>query len=279
MNEVLIKIKFLLPSLPKAEKKVATFLTERPEEFRSMTLALLSQESGSSEASIIRLCRRLGFDGFSAMKRAYLANFVDINPKIALDVNPDDGVQEIYKKVVQNNIKTMQDTGALISSEYELAVNAILAAKSIHFFGVGDAYATGLLGHMKFNRLGIGGSAHSDVMMQLSTASMLGEHDIAIAVSYSGASETVVKAMKVAKVGGATTIAITKSSKSPLLKYIDINLFISTEDFTVGKDIVANRMADLTIIETLYVAVLTKSNRDNALFIRKSQKAIDLNKM
>ena len=68
---------------------------------------------------------------------------------------------------------------------------------------------------MKFNRLGIGGSAHSDVMMQLSTASMLGEHDIAIAVSYSGASETVVKAMKVAKVGGATTIAITKSSKSP----------------------------------------------------------------
>ena len=87
------------------------------------------------------------------------------------------------------------------------------------------------------------------------------------------------QAMKIAREAGATTICITKMGKSPLLKYTDINLFIATDDLTVGKDIVSRRVADQAIIDALYLGVLTKSTQDRAAWIRKTQKAIDNNKI
>jgi DNA-binding MurR/RpiR family transcriptional regulator len=186
---------------------------------------------------------------------------------------------DILKKVFQNNMQTLNDTLALVSDNYTKALEALLKAKTIHFFGVGDAFVVGQLAHMKFSRLGLGGSAHSDVMLQLIAASSLTKDDVAFAISYSGGSRTTVQVMKAAKEAGATTICITKMNKSPLLKYTDINLFTATIDLTVGKDIISRRVADQAIIDALYLGVLTKSDQDCASFIRKTQKAIDYNKI
>ncbi len=149
----------------------------------------------------------------------------------------------------------------LISTLYEAAVQALLEAKSIHFFGAGDSAAICQLFYFKFHRLGIPGSAQQDAVMQLIEASNLGPGDVAIAISYEGKSRTVVNAMRVAKERGATVICITKMSKSPLLKLSDINLFIATSDVTVGKDIVARRMAEQMIVDTLYLTLLVRQKK------------------
>ena len=63
MNDLFVRIRFLIPTLPRAEKAIAEALLDNPEAITVMTLAELAKESGSSEASIIRFCRRLGFRG------------------------------------------------------------------------------------------------------------------------------------------------------------------------------------------------------------------------
>lgn len=279
MNDILVKTKFLLPTLSRAEKLVAKYLLDNPEAIRNMTLLILAQETGSSDTSIIRFCKRLGYDGFSSFKQSFMEAAVDENKTITQEISSNDSMIDILNKVFKHNIETLNNTLALVSEDYSKALEALLKAKSVHFFGVGDAYIVANLAYMKFSRLGYSGSAHSDVTLQLITASLLSENDVALAISYSGASGNVVKAMKVAKEAGATTICITQMNKSPLLKYTDINLFISTSDLTVGKDIVSRRVADQAIIEALYLGVLTKTERDSALFIKKTQKAIDLNKI
>lgn len=279
MNDILIKTRFLLPTLPRAEKLVAKYLLDNPDSIRNITLLILAQETGSSDTSIIRFCRRLGYDGFSSFKQSFMEAAVDENKTITQEIYSEDSMIDILNKVFKHNIETLNNTLALVSEDYSKALEALLKAKSVHFFGVGDAYIVANLAYMKFSRLGYGGSAHSDVTLQLITASLLSENDVALAISYSGASDNIVKAMKVAKDAGATTICITQMNKSPLLKYTDINLFISTSDLTVGKDIVSRRVADQAIIEALYLGVLTKTERDGASFIKKTQKAIDLNKI
>ena len=279
MNDILVRIRFLLPTLPRAEKAVAEYLLNEPETVRGATLALLSQECKSSDASVIRFCRRLGFDGFSSMKQSFLEALVDENDTFTEEVCAEDSMEEILRKVFLSNTRTLQDTLALVSDDYTRALEALLEAKSVHFFGVGDAFAVCELALMKFTRLGLMGSAHSDAMLQMVTASSLGEGDVAFGISYSGGSRTTVQAMKLAKEAGATTICITKMSKSPLLKYTDINLFTATDDITVGKDIVSRRVADQAIIDALYLGVLTKSRQDRTVYIRKTQKAIDNNKI
>ncbi len=279
MNEILVRIRFLLPSLPRAEKLVAQALIENPEAVLRFTLADLARETGSSDASIIRFCRRMGYNGYTELKQAIIAAIADGDEIFAEEVSKDDSMKEILKKVFQSNIQTLTDTLSLASDNYQLALKAFLEAKSIHFFGVGDAAAACQLAYMKFARLGIPGSAHSDVMLQMMAAGSLGVGDIAFAVSYEGRSRTIVDAMAIAKSLGATTICITKMNKSPLLKVTDIPLFTAVSDLTVGRDRVTRRVADQAIMDALYLGVLTKSGKDFSKYIKKQQKAIDFNKM
>lgn len=279
MKDLLVRIRFQLPSLPRAEKVVAEALIDNPEAITNLTLAELAAETGSSDASIIRFCKRMGFSGYTDFKNAFIsADYEELETDTVSSSDKED-MTSILKKVFQGNIQTLMDTLSLASSNYEEAVEAMYNAKSIHFFGVGDAYAVCLLAHMKISRLGITGSAYSDVMQQLITAGNLGPQDVAFAVSYEGRSKNVLEAMKMAKKNGAKTICITKMSKSPLIKLTDIALFISISDLTIGREKVTRRVADQAILDALFVGISAKKGKAAAMRLQQSQKAIDTNKI
>lgn len=278
-ENILVYLRFLLPTLPSAERKVAQCLLGNSEIAISSTLAILAQVSGTSEATVIRLCKRLGFDGFTDMKKSYVYAIIDENKTLTQEVEANDSFFEIFNKVCESNSKILKDTLELFSQDYEKALDAILNANTLHFFGNGDAIVVAKLAQMKFERLGLHGSAHSDVIMQYITAGGLKSGDVALSISYSGASTSVVNTTKIAKEMGATTICITKINKSPLLKHTDINLFTATSDFTIGKDIIAKRVADQAILDALYLGYLTKKQEDFSQKLRDTQKAIDNNKL
>ena len=279
MNELLVKIRFLIPSLPRAEKAFAQALLENPEAITQLTLAAIAAESGSSEASIIRFCKRMGYHGYSGLKEAFTAAIAEGEEIHEEGIEETDGIEVILKKVFQSNVQTLQNTMVLANDGYQAALDAIISAKSIHFFGVGDAFAACQLAFMKFCRLGIPCSAYSDVMLQYITADNLRPGDVALAISYEGRSRNVVQAMKIAKLRGATTISITKMNKSPLLKYTDISLFTSVSDLTVGRDKVTRRVADQFILDVLYLGYITKTKRDYSKRLKRTQTAIDCNKL
>jgi len=185
----------------------------------------------------------------------------------------------ILKKVFQSNMQTLTDTLSLATPSYEHALNAMVNAKSIHFYGVGDAYVVCLLAHMKLCRMGVASSAYSDVVLQLNSAANLGPGDVAIAISYEGRSKNVVESMKVAKEKGATTISITKMNKSPLIKLSDIVLYISTSDLTIGREKVARRVSDQAILDALIVGMTLRKSKEYNSHIKMVRNAIDRNKI
>jgi len=284
MNELLVKINFLIPTLPRAEKAFAQAILENPEALANMTLAEAARETDSSDASIIRFCKRLEMHGYADLKReiAVAAAVSAENDEEQPDnrVSHNDDMQAIMKKVFQSNVQTMQNTMVVANEEnYNRAVDALLDAKSIHFFGVGDAFAACQFAYMKFSRLDISCTAESDTMMQFIRASGIGSGDVALAISYEGRSRNVVQAMAVAKKRGATTICITKMSKSPLLKYVDIPLFIAISDLSIGRDKVTRRVADQFIMDALYLGFLSKSKKDYAQLLKHNQQIIGFNKL
>lgn len=279
MNDLLVKIRFMLPSLPRAEKAFAQGLLDNPEAITQMTLAEIARETGSSEATIIRFCKRLGYAGYSSLKKEFTMNIAEGIAIQEEDISAGDSMKEIMMKVFHSNVQTLNDTLVLANEGYSKAIEAMLKADSIHFFGVGDAYVACQLAFMKFSRLGINCTAHSDVMLQNVAAGNMKPGDVAISISYEGRSKNVVQAMRIAKQSGATTISITKMNKSPLLKYTDIALFIATGDLTIGRDKVTRRVADQFIMDVLYLGFITKSGRDYSKHLRHIQKAIDCNKI
>ena len=278
MHAILEQMILMSPGLHRAERKIADALTENPEAIEHMTLAELSRGAGASEATIIRFCRRLGYDGFTSFKEAFTkANHED--PASLVSIGEKDDMASILNKLYRNNLEVLSETMAIKTNDYEQVLEALLHAKSIHFFAVGDACAVAKLCCMKFKRIGVTCSAEEDVMCQMITASNLTPDDAAIAVSYEGRSRNVVEAMKIAKERGATTISITRRDRSPLVEYTDLCLLISAHDLTIGRDQVTRRVSDQLILEALYLGYESRIRNTYRAKIRVTQQAIDRNKI
>ena len=281
MNDIIVRIRFQLPSLPRAEKTIASAILENPEEIGHMTVAKLANETESSEAAVIRFCKRIGYSGFTEFKNDFVTTYsaVDDAALVSDNIDSEDDMQEILKKVFQSNIQTLTDTLALATPSYNDALEAMLKANKINFYGVGDAYVVCLLANMKLCRMGVNSSAHSDVVLQLNSAAELKPGDVAFAISYEGRSKNVLEAIRIAKSKGATVICVTKMNKSPLVKLSDIVLYISTNDLTVGQDKVLRRVADQAIVDALIVGMTIRKPREYRPHIKMVQEAIDCNKV
>ena len=101
-NKLIVKIKFALPTLPKIEKRASEYILHNAARVGEMTLAELSASSKSSQTSIMRLCRRLGLDGYAELK-SILKHYSDesdgdnvSNPQ---GIRPEDSMKSILKKV------------------------------------------------------------------------------------------------------------------------------------------------------------------------------------
>lgn len=283
-KKIIPMVKFLLPTLTSSEKKAAEYLLEHPEKVSKLSLVNYADYSGSSQASIIRLCKRIGVSGYSELKATLSVQLVSSNgyDKEFEELEKGglgDNMIQIMKNVFKVNIEILKETFALANEEYNKAFEAILNAKQLCFFAIGDAMIPCEYACFKFRRLGYICFAEKDCDLQMITACHMKPGDVAIAISHSGRTRQVVDAMEIAKRNGATTICITKREKSELIKYCDIKLFTATPDISVGQEIIARRISEQAILEAIYFGVLQYNEPNVAEKIRLSSEAMKANKL
>lgn len=179
------------------------------------------------------------------------------NEKIIHDViETDDSPREIFKKISSGNIKAIEDTEKVLSIDsLEEAIAAIDNAKSIYIFSAGASSVVALDAQYKFTRINIPVFMYFDSHIQLTTSVHLTEGDVAIAISNSGRTKDVIKALTVAKEKGATTISITQYGNSPILKVSDITLYTANVENNFRSGAMASRIAQLNIIDSLFIGV------------------------
>ena len=139
-----------------------------------------------------------------------------------------------------------------------------------------------MIGFYKFNRIGWNCSYYTDSDLSIIAASHLKKQDVSILISHSGKSKPVIDAAKISKDSGATSISITNFPLSPLAKISDIVLLTSAFAEYSSRDILANRVAQLCLIESLYVGVFNIMHNNNDDFlcnVTKIDNIIKINKV
>ena len=68
MNDVLLRIRSILPELTSREVLVAQYILEDPSHIVNLTISELAALTDVSQATIVRFCKRIGTDGFSHLK-------------------------------------------------------------------------------------------------------------------------------------------------------------------------------------------------------------------
>lgn len=278
---IIAKIQFAIPSLPKGEKSAAVYIAEHLDIVAEQNLSMISSAIGVSEATIIRLCKRIGYDGFLEFRRNVRDSKIAAEAVIKGSRNNREtiaaDIRKVMSDVISENSEIMKNVLALVTDEYGRAVDSICNARVINMFGNGDAIIPCELLAIKLMKIGVPCWVVNDQDLQLLSASAMSEGDVALAVSHTGRSKSVVEALKKAKQRGAITIGITGAVKSPLLKYCDIVLHTGSVSAASGGDIIARRIAEQIILETLYIKIM--SRMEEKVKDRKMEGAVNINQI
>ena len=269
------------PDLTKTEQKVAEYIRENEDKIIHESITDVADITNSSEASIIRLCRKLGYKGFQELKIHIAKNFVTPLKKIHEAVTADDSAADILSKSFQSSIDTLNATLQIMdAAEFERAAQAILAAPHVYVFGLGSS---GSVAHdiaHKFLRCGIRSYAYNDNHFQMIIGCSLKPGDVVIGVSHSGNSRDVVEALAFARRNGATTICITNYGKSPITKnsVSDICLFTTSVETKFRVHGLASRMAQLAIGDALFIYASLRREEDAIRNFEKIDQSLTVKK-
>lgn len=253
------KMKMMYNSLSKAEQKVADYVMENPEEVIHLSVAGVAENSGVSDATVIRTCRSLGLKRYQDLKLSLVQDIVTPMQSIHEEVTPDDSISTIIDKTFKSTIHTINLTHDILRPEVmEQAADNIIAAEHIVVFGQGNSMTVANDLQHKLLRLGILVQSYPDSHMTAIAVSGMGEGDVFFAISHSGSSTEVVDLAKLARERGATVITLSDINRSPLQKFSDIALHTASEETKYRVVALSSRVAQMTIIITLYTIIAMK---------------------
>ncbi|MCL6620505.1 MAG: MurR/RpiR family transcriptional regulator [Syntrophobacterales bacterium] len=249
----LIRLRGLYPSLKAALRKVADLVLAKPEVAIYASVNEVAAAAEVSEATVMRLCRILGFRGFQDFKIALARELVSPLQRLHEEVAEGDDPATIVRKVFQANIAALQDTLEVLDmGAMAEAARRMLAAKSLLLIGVGTSGPIVEDAANKFFRLGLTVKAITDAHLMMMAAALLTPEDVLLAVSHSGSTRDPVDTARVAKEAGALVICITNNSLSPLTKAADLVLVTASRETRFRQEAMASRLCQTSIIDSLY---------------------------
>ena len=274
MESVIQKIRTHYSEMGPAEKKIADFVTGNINDIMATSISELAELCGCGDATVVRFSRRLGFEGYQALKIAIAGNLGSAST-ISSEIEKSDSCYEIFSKRINDIAVALNNTQAVLDAEaLEKAAKTIMNAKRIVVFGLGNSAAVASDAAHKFLRLGLNAQACTDNHLQAIIASHIDRQSVAVAISHSGSSKDIVEALRLSKIGGAATIAITNYGSSPIVEAADICLFTKSEETRHSILAMSSRIAQLAIFDAIYTYIVVNADKASMQAIYNTELAL-----
>ncbi|CAN5818759.1 MurR/RpiR family transcriptional regulator [soil metagenome] len=257
----LARLRSGLDYLTPALKRLATVVLESPEETIYQSVTELAELGRVGEASVIRLCRDLGFKGFQDFKLALAADLA-LSPRAETSKGTGD-LAGILESVTASALQAVQETKALLDlGVLEAVVTALLKADHILVYGAGASGVTARDFGYKFLRLGYSVNVLEDAHLAAMTATTLPGNAVMIGISRSGSTIDTVRALELAQARGVTTVAVSQRAKSPATAVADYTLFTASSESPLTGGSIPSKLGQLLLLDALFAALLAR--RDGA---------------
>ena len=261
MESIMHKIRSLYSSMGPAEKKIADFILANTQGIVSCSVTELAEKCGCGDATVVRFSRRIGYDGFQALKIGIAGEIGSIS-SVDTEITKNDTCLEIFKKRINDISLSLQSTESVLDEQtFERAAQLIMKSRRVAVFGLGNSAAIAMDAAHKFLRLGLDAQSCTDNHMQAIIASHLDRQSVAIGISHSGSSKDIVEALRLSKIGGATTMCVTNFGSSPIVDASDIALFTKSEETKRSILGMSSRIAQLTIFDAIYTYIVIHSDK------------------
>ncbi|WCF11322.1 MurR/RpiR family transcriptional regulator [Paenibacillus thiaminolyticus] len=263
---ILTRIHSMYNSFTNTERKVADYILEHTRSVIYMSITDLADACDVGESSIFRFCKSLTFKGYQEFKIALAHSITAENeiPQLTEQIGMDDTIEQVATKVLTTNVNAINETYDLLKADdIEKAIGYMIQAERIHFFGVGTSLITALEAKNKFMRITRKTECSFDSHLQMMSAALMTERDVAVMFSYSGSTKDMIEVAKKAKEKGAKIISITRFVKSPLTLHSDVTLLCGANEGPLQGGSLSAKIAQLYLLDVLYVEYFKRTYQES----------------
>jgi DNA-binding MurR/RpiR family transcriptional regulator len=245
-------------------RRIASAVLERPQIVVENTISELARACDTSEASIVRFCRAIGFSGYPQFKIHLAAELAKESAELGAgseraygaDISPHDTLEDVVSKIAGSEILGIRETADNLDlGILAQVVERIERAKRIVLYGVSASNGGAQDLAQKLLRIGYTALAFHDAHDALVSAAVLGEKDVAIGFSHSGRTKETIAFLNGARRAGAYAVAVSNSPESPMADVADAFLRTAVRETTFRSGAMASRIAQLTMVDYIFVGV------------------------
>lgn len=221
-------------SFTEIEQKVITYILDHQEDVTTMNIGDLSKATYTSNGTIIRICRKVGCDGFRQLKHELTRDLeVSRFSKKQIDFNTPFGSHQSVPDIIDSMSDLFRETVTITQhnlkqSQIREAAQILNHSKRIFIFAIGDSMITAEAFSNKLVKIGmytIMATTYSD---QLSVLDGIHEDDAALFISYGGAN--MIECIDPLKEKKVPIIGITANASSPIATKSNIGILIPNKE-------------------------------------------------
>lgn len=256
-STVIMKIMSLQASFTVSENDIAQFVNKNPEFVITSTITELAKKIDTSEASINRFCKKIGYRGFNNFKVALAqSNFQREQAEQSLisDNNVIEAMSADYRSMVLNA------SAMLEMDEIKNAVTLIKRATTIHVIAL---YTTSFVAQefsFKLRQLGLNVRVYTEMLeIQLSMQN-IGSNDLVFTIVPSVASRDVISFLTMAKEREAHVILLAGNDSTKISDSVDVKLIVPDRMLSNDPLVFSNSMTYLFATDIL-IAEMIKTDK------------------
>ncbi len=255
-RNVLELVRTRLGNLRKSERRVAEAVLADPQRVLSATVAEMAELAGVSQPTVIRFCVAIGCEGFQDFKIRLAQSLALGTSATHSAIAEEDAPEDVARKIFDYTMTSLDwARHRLDMAQMNAAVDLILGATHIEFFGFGASAIVAQDLQQKFPLFGIPCNATMDSHQQLMAASMMKPGAVAVAISNTGGTRNIIELARLAHEQGAKVIAMTGAMDSALINYADLVINVETLDNTDVFTPTTSRIAALVVADILSTLV------------------------
>lgn len=233
-RSVIQQIENRYKKMSKGHKAIARYITENQQDVSGRTAAAIGQTVGVSESTVVRFAAELGFSGFPEFMQ-------ELRDELRVSMTASQRIKASTKMSQSSDILgdvLLHDADQLRRAydrrdpeAFSAAVQALLGAERVFVVGVRSSAPLASFLHFYLSlmlddvRL-VATASGSEMIEQIMS---IQKGDVYIAISNPRYSTRAIRTTAFAKEAGATTLVITDSPESPLIRYADLSLYAQSD--------------------------------------------------
>ncbi|MEA4921585.1 MAG: MurR/RpiR family transcriptional regulator [Clostridiaceae bacterium] len=242
--------------LTKKQILILKYISDNIEEASYLTIRKLCSNIGCSQATMMRLCRELGYDSFIAFREG-------LRKKKSMGIKPDDVIvksqkEELFDEVLRNEKKLLERFIDSVSrADVDACARKIVEADFVLILGSGISGIIGQALSFRLTQCSVQNTVvdpYKDWKRARQLLALTTHRSVVLGISYPMYNFDQAQAVRIANMGGAYTIGITDTMKAPIAEVAAMTLICPLS----GENIFNSFVTPLEMVNLLIHSIIIK---------------------